>query len=407
MKFIHVGDFIIGEEERKIINEVLDSGKITEGQKVRQFEIEWANFVGTKYAIALNSGTSALVAGLESLKNYKDLEIKKGQKIVTTPITYIATTNAIVVTGFEPVYVDVDKETFNITPENIKIHLENLDDTKDYALILPVHLMGYPCDMDEINKIAKKYGLYVFEDSAQAHGSLYKSKKTGSLSLLSDFSFYIAHNIQAGELGAITTNDYEIARLIKKIKANGRYCDCPICNRSTVGCPPKVKQLQEIMDDFDPRFTHDMIGYNFKTMEFPAALALVQLKRIDFIIKKRQENVNYLNENLEKYSDILQLPKFSKDFSYLAYPILIKTPEIISRKKLRIELEKNGVENRPLFGCIPTQQPAFAYLKKEYEGKLTNAEFVGNNAFYIGCHQYLTQEDLDYIIKTFDKILSS
>jgi len=301
--------------------------------------------------------------------------------------------------------VDTDIETFNITPDNIKTQLEKVDDPSEFTLILPVHLMGYPCDMDKINKIAKKYGIYVFEDSAQAHGTKYKGKKTGSLSLLSDFSFYVAHNIQAGELGAITTNDYEIIRLIKKIKAHGRYCDCPTCTRNTIGCPPKVKKLQKSMDDFDPRFTHDMIGYNFKTMEFPAALALVQLKRIDFIIKKRQENVKYLNENLGKFSDVLQLPKISKNISYLAYPILIIKPEIISRKKIRLELEKNGIENRILFGCIPTQQPSFAYLKNKYEGKLTNAEFIGSNAFYIGCHQYLTQEDLDFVVKAFNKIL--
>lgn len=405
MKFIQVGDFKIGAEERAAINEVLDSGRITEGKFVMNFEMAWAKYVGTKYAVAVNSGTSALIAGLEALKHYGNNSIRAGQKIITAPITYIATSSAIKLTGFEPAYVDIDKETFGITPENVNEYLEKIDNPADVALILPVHLMGYPCDMNKINSIAKKHGINVFEDSAQAHGTVYDGKKTGSLSLLSDFSFYVAHNIQAGELGAITTNDYEIVRLVKKIKAGGRYCDCPVCVRRTVGCPPKVKKLQETMDDFDPRFTHDMIGYNFKTMEFQAALALVQMKKADEIIKKRQENVKYLNEKLEKYSDVLQLPVFSKDVSYLAYPAIIKKPDIISRKKLRIELEKNGIENRPLFGCIPTQQPAFGYLKKQYEGKLPNAEYIGTNGFYIGCHQYLTQEDLDYIVKAFENIL--
>jgi dTDP-4-amino-4,6-dideoxygalactose transaminase len=404
MKRISVGDFKIGDEERAAINEVLDSGRISEGEKVREFEKEFAKFIGTKYAIAVNSGSSALLSGMNALTYHSKLNIKQNTNVITTPITYIATSSMIIKAGFNPVYVDTDNTTFCITPENIKKHLETVDDIEDYSLILPVHLMGYACDMDEINKIAKKYGLQTFEDSAQAHGTRYKGKKTGSLSLLSDFSFYIAHNIQAGEMGAINTDDSEIWRLANKIKASGRVCDCPVCTRSTSKCPKVFKNNKD--EDMDPRFTHDLIGYNFKTMEFQAALGLCQLKKADWIIRRRQENVKYLNEGLSKYSDILQLPTYSKEVSYLAYPIVIRKPNLISRKKLRMDLEESGVETRPLFGCIPTQQPAYTHLRAKYEGRLPNAEYIGRNGFYIGCHQYLEQDDLDYIIKSFEGCLS-
>jgi len=149
---IRVGDFKIGEEEKRAINEVLDSGRISEGQKVREFEREWAKFIGTNHAVAVSSGTSALIAGLTALKFHKDLNIKPNTKVITTPLTYIATSNAIVLSGFEPVYIDIDKETFGITLENIKAYLEEIDDPTEYSIILPVHLMGYPCDMDKINK---------------------------------------------------------------------------------------------------------------------------------------------------------------------------------------------------------------------------------------------------------------
>ena len=395
---ISVGEFRTDRAGKRAIAEVLDSGRISEGERVREFEEEWAEYIGTRYSVALNSGTSALIAGLTALKHIRrNSKARLGTRIITTPISYAATSNAIVLSGFEPIYVDVDKDTFCITPENIQAHLETADDPEEYALILPVHLMGYPCDMDEINKIAKKYGLLVFEDSAQAHGTLYKGKKAGSLSLLSDFSFYIAHNIQVGEMGAITTNEYEIIRLIRKIKANGRMCDCPVCTRKDRGCP-KMKQDR---DDQDPRFTHDMIGYNFKTMEFQAALGLTQLRKADWIVKRRQENVKYLNEGLEELSGAVQLPKYDKNVSYMAYPVVIKNPKKAYRKKIRMRLEQMGIETRPLFGCIPTQQPAYSYLKDEYEGTLPIAEFVGSNAFYIGCHQYLTQEDLDHVIEAF------
>lgn len=395
-----MGDFRITQRERKAINEVLDSGRISEDRKVREFEIRFAEFIGTEYAVALSSGTSALLAGLLALIHMG--KVKLGSKVITTPLTYVATSNAIVNSSLKPTYVDVDRKTFDITAENIAAHLKNVKDPKEYSLILPVHLMGYPCDMERINKIAEEYNLITFEDSAQAHGSLCQRKRTGSLSLIGAFSFYIAHNIQAGELGAITTDSEEIAKLIRKIKTNGRICDCLICTRPQGYCP-KTSENRE--GDFDPRFTHDLIGYNFKTMEFQAALALPQLERVEGIIKRRQENVEYLNENLKEYSSLLQLPKYSEEVSYLAYPIVIKEPKVISRKTLRRELEKKGVETRPLFGCIPSQQPAYQYLKREYQGKLPNADYIGRNGFYVGCHQYLDREDLDYIIDVFGKIL--
>jgi dTDP-4-amino-4,6-dideoxygalactose transaminase len=400
---VPVGNFQMGEREKKAINEVLDSGRISEGFKVKEFEQQWGRFIGTKYSSAMSSGTSALIAGLTALKYYDDLEIKPGTKVITTPITYISTTNAVVLSNFEPVFVDISQENFCITPENIKGHLEEIDDPTEYSIVLPVHLMGFPCDMDPINKIASKYGLVTFEDSAQAHGTLYKGKRTGSLSLLSAFSFYIAHNIQAGELGAINTNDPEMIRLIRKIKTNGRMCDCAVCLRNEGKCPHLKKSFSE--DDFDPRFAHDLIGYNFKAMEFQAALAITQLDKVQEIITKRLENVKYLNENLEKFSDIIQIPAYDKNISYLAYPIILKNPEKISRKKIRLELEKNGVETRPLFGSIPTQQIAYHGLKKKYSGKIPNADYVGENAFYIGCHQYLEENDLEYVVAVFNEIL--
>lgn len=398
---VHVGDFRIDQEEREAINEVLDSGRISEGPKVRKFEQKWAEFVGTKYCVATSSGAGALITGLTALKYKYNLPYET--KVITTPLTYIADSSAISMVGFEPVYVDVDFLTFNITAEAIEAYLKQVQDLDKHAIILPVDLMGFPVEIDKINKVAEKYGLLVFEDAAQAHGTVYKGHKAGSQALLADYSFYIAHNIQAGEMGAVVTNDPEINRLVRKIKAQGRACECLVCTRSRGYCPQL--EVYQGEDDFDPRFTHDLIGYNFKTMEFQAALALTQLRKVDEIIAQRQRNVRYLNAKLKKYEEILQLPLYSDEISYLAYPLVIKKPEVISRKELRRKLEETGIETRPLFGCIPTQQPAYGYLKEKYEGKLPNADYIGKNGFYIGCHQYLNRKDLDYVIDIFHRIL--
>ncbi|MEM3362580.1 MAG: DegT/DnrJ/EryC1/StrS family aminotransferase [Candidatus Anstonellaceae archaeon] len=400
-KKISVGDFPIGEEEREVINEVLDKGHISEYFKVREFEKLWSKYIQTKYCVAVSSGTAALLTGWHALSFLNNYKSKK--KVVTTPITYIATSSALILSGLEPVYVDIDPQRFIITPKNIEEHIKNVPDVENYLAINPVHLMGYVADMEKINKIAKKYNLIVVEDASQAHGSIYNKKRAGSFSLFSTFSFYIAHNIQVGEMGALNTNNEDIYRIVKRLKANGRLCSCSVCRRSERKCPYELFNHE----DLDPRFTHDLIGYNFKTMEFQAALAVLQIKKIDSIIKKRQHNVRYLNDGLKNFSEILQLPLVDDNVSYLAYPIVIKNPSFISRKTLRKELEKYGIETRPLFGCIPTQQPAFDYLKPKYIDRLPIAEYIGKNAFYIGCHQYLTKDDLDYVIHIFGKIFNS
>lgn len=393
---ILVGDYKIGKEEKRVINDILDSNRISEGKYVAKFEKKFAEIIGTKYCTVVNSGTSALIAGLTALL-YDDRypKIKKGAKVITTPMTYIATSNAIKLVGLEPVFIDVNLNTFDMNVELLD-DLLNEHPHDNYCMILPVHLMGYPCDMDEINRIASKHDLVVFEDTAQAHGSKYKGSNTGTLSTLADYSFYIAHNIQVGEMGCVVTDDEKINKLIKQIKANGRMCDCNVCVRSKGICPKS--------DGQDPRFSHELIGYNFKTMDFQAGLGTVQLEHFDEIIKRRQDNVKYLNEKLQEnknISDWFILPKYSSDISYLAYPLILTNDNMLV-EVIRKALDFYGIESRPLFGSIPTRQLAYSEYKEEYIGKLPNAEYLSDNAFYIGIHQYLTQDDLDYIVHCFN-----
>lgn len=400
---IPVGDFRIDDDEKNAIYEVLNGGRISEWKKVKEFERDFSDYVGTKYCLAVSSGTSALIIGLLALL-YDDRfpKVKKGAKIITSPISYVSTVNAIILSGFEPVFVDIDKRTFKLDTKQIENAIQQFPD--DFAGIVPVHLMGYPNDMEEINEIAEKYSLFVFEDSAQAHGTTYNGKKAGSLGLLSAFSFYIAHNIQAGEMGCVTTDDPKLYKLMKQLKSNGRICNCEICTRSKGVCPGAVKYSE--LGDYDPRFTFEYISYNFKTTEFTAALAVSQIKKADMIFQRRQDNVKYLNDNLKKFEDLLYLPVFDKNVSYLAYPIILRENSKIKRKWIRKELEHRGIENRPLFGCLPTQQPVFQHMKSKYQDFLPVANYIGENAFYIGCHQYLKKKDLDYVIKVFEDLMS-
>lgn len=385
---VNIGDFKFGNEEKKAIQQIVESNSISEGAFVEEFAKKFADFAGTKYCVPVNSGTSALMISLAALNYHSRFKSRGTKKVITTPLTYIATTNAIVTTGFEPVFVDINLDDFSL---NADLVAQEAEKEEHYAL-LPVHLMGYPCNMRQLNKTAEKNGLVVIEDSAEAHGSEFEGQKTGSMGLAGCFSFFIAHNIQAGEFGCVTTNDLELCNTMRSMKGNGRRC---YCSRSEIA----AGTCSHPNEGFHPRYIHDFIGYNFKAMEYQAGVAIAQLNKAQWIHEQRLKNVQYLNDALAAQTNVLQLPQYSKKVSYLGYPLLVTNPSF-SRNKLVLSLEKKGIECRPLFNSIPTQQPAYAYLKKEFEGKLPNAEFVGNNGFYVGCHQYLTESDLEQIARS-------
>lgn len=373
MNKIRIGDYKTTAEDFEIIEDLLHTNQLSEGKYVREFEDKWASFCGSKYCVLTNSGTSALIACLEVLKQYTNNRI-----VHTSPNTFIATVNAIVLSGYEPVFSDVERDTFVLKPTLLKSEI-----------FLPVHLYGYPVELDEFNPT------WMIEDACEAHGTYYKEKKVGSIGLMGCFSFYIAHNIQVGDMGAITTNSLEVYKALKSIKSHGRMCQCSVCKRLEGKCPNKDS-------GFDPRFTHTRIAYNFKTTEIQAALGLNQLKHAEEILDKRQKNVKYLNECLSGLP--LQLPKHDPKVSYLAYPLILLNP-FINRNEFCHDLEENGVENRPFFSCVPVQQPAYERLRELWEPKLPNSIWLGERGFHVGIHQYLTKEDLDLIAEAIRKTL--
>ncbi|MCK5013368.1 MAG: DegT/DnrJ/EryC1/StrS family aminotransferase [Candidatus Omnitrophica bacterium] len=400
---IRIGDF---KATGKIVNAalaVLKSNRITEGEVTSEFEHEFAGISGKRYNVAVNSGTSALISALDALK-FK-YGVNTDSQVITTPVTYIADANAIIHSRLTPTFVDIDIPSLLITPDKIK---EKIDDTVDNTCesisgILPVHLFGQMCNMSEINSIAKENSLFVLEDAAQAHGSTVDGDIAGSFGDISIFSFYVAHNMVAGEMGVVSSDYQSIIKYVKSIKSNGRVCTCDVCKRSEGKCPYQDKVQ-------DPRFTHQYIGYNFKTTDLISSIALAQIKDLDKIITKRENNVRFLNYKIEDITHIFHLPKLPKrgdKISYLAYPMVLKQEysDSVNIAKFRHELEQNGIETRPIFPSIPTRQPAYRKFKNAYYELLPNAEYVSDNGLYIGCHQYLSQDDLDRIVKTVDKIL--
>ncbi|MBC7225429.1 MAG: aminotransferase class I/II-fold pyridoxal phosphate-dependent enzyme, partial [Anaerolineae bacterium] len=266
MRRIAIAEFIASPEQRRLVQEVLDSGRISEGPKVSQFEQAWASFVGSRHCVATNSGTSALMVGLLALRHR--LGLPRGTKAITSALSFIATSNAIRHAGFAPVYVDVDPVRFHLLPDQVEELLEGAR-PGEYGAIVPVHLMGYPAPMGRLLELGRP---------------------VGSLGALGIFSFYISHNIQGGEMGAVTTDDEALDDLIRRLKDQGR--------------------IYHTGEDLSRWFVHDLVGFNFKTTEFQAALALPQVEAAEAILQARRENVRGLNARLAHLQDWFQLPEY-------------------------------------------------------------------------------------------------
>lgn len=352
---ISIANPVIGDEEINNVIEVMRSGMIAQGPKVKEFEEEFASWVGAKYGVSTNSGTAALHTALLACG------IGEGDEVITTPFTFAATGNSILYTGARPVFVDIDSETFCIDPSKIEEAI-----TSKTKAILVVQLYGLSCDMDPIMKIAHKHNLLVIEDAAQAHGAMYKNRPVGSLGDVACFSFYPTKNMTTSEGGMITTNNKEIADKSKILKAHG----------SSV------------------KYQHEFLGYNFRMTDIEAAIGLAQLKKIDGFNNKRIENANYLSENLKDLDGIIT-PVVKDGFKHVYHQYTIKV-EKANRDDWVDFLNENGI------GCgiyypIPLYNQKL-YKDLDYDQSLPNTEEIVKKVISIPVHPSLSKNDLDRII---------
>lgn len=258
---INIAKPFFGTEEKEAVCRVIDSGMIASGSVVEDFNRQFASYIGCKYGIATSNGTTALEVALRALG------IGPGDKVLTTPFSFIASTNAIVYTGATPVFADIDPKTFNIAPDKMEEELKKHGNIK--ALLI-VHLFGQACDMDAIMALVKKYNLLLVEDCAQAHGAAFKNQKVGTFGHAAAFSFYPTKNMTTGEGGMVLTNDDKTAERCALIINHGM----------------KV------------RYYHDLIGYNYRMTNVAAAIGLCQLGKLEGFNNSRNKNADYLNKNI-------------------------------------------------------------------------------------------------------------
>lgn len=355
---------MIGQEEKDAVLRVLESGHLAQGREVACFEAEFAAYLGVREAIATSSGTTALFVAL------KALGVQPGDKVITTPFTFVATASAILHCGGIPVFCDVDARTGNIDPEHLLRVLTQEPQAKGVVI---VHLYGTPCVLDDILPIVRSRGLFLVEDCAQAHGAVYRGKKVGSFGDVGVFSFYPTKNMTTGEGGMIVTDIPEVAERCRMLINHGSR----------------------------KRYYHEILGYNFRMTDLAAAIGRVQLGKLDAHNAKRRENAAFYSEKLAELEGIA-VPFVPEHAQPVFHQYTIRV--LRRRDELLAFLRNHGV------GCevyypLPLHKQAF--LEPYGYGSFPVAERLSGEVLSIPVHPGLSRGDLEEVVERIREFLEA
>jgi len=347
---------LIGQEEVRGVIDVLQSGTIAEGPRVRDFEEAFAAYAGTKHAVAVNSGTAALLAALQAAG------IGPGDEVIVPPFTFIATANAVLYAGARPVFADVEPRTFNIDPEQIRAKIN-----RRTRAIIPVDLYGHPAPMDEIMAIAAKHSLRVIEDACQAHGAALDGKRCGSFDM-GCFSFYPTKNMTTSEGGMLTTDDAAVAEKARMLRSHGS----------------KV------------RYYHEMLGFNLRMTDISAAIGLAQLRKVDRYNDLRIGNAQQLNDKLQGIRGIVT-PATRPGCKHVFHQYTIRiTPEFgMSRDEVVRQLNAAGI-GTGIYYPVPIHLQQL-YRDLGYNESHPVSERLSEEVISLPVHPSVTPQEIDLI----------
>jgi CDP-4-dehydro-6-deoxyglucose reductase, E1 len=353
------------------------------GKKVKEFEDLFAKYIGVRHAIMVQSGSSANLLALSILTNpMLSNRIMPGDEIITPAVTWATTVYPIMNVGAVPVLVDVDLETFDIKPSEIEKAI-----TGKTRALMPVHLLGNPCDMTRIMDIARKHKLMVIEDSCEAHGASINGQKVGSFGDMGTFSFFFSHHISTIEGGMVVTNNDEYAELARALRVFGWVRDLKDKDKIAAEYP-----------DFDPRYLFVTTGFNLRPTEIQGAFGIHQIGKLDKFIEIRRQNAQYWSESLKKYSGQLLLHEERKNTRHVwfGYPITVKPGAGFTWKELAAFLEAKGLETRPVMVGNMDEQPAMKQVNYR-KGELPNSRYIMRNSFFFGNHHGIGREEREAI----------
>lgn len=370
---------LYGKAERAAIHKAVEKGWWPLAQEGRKMELEAAKYLGVKYGILANSGSSAGLLALCAL------ELPRDSEVIIPATTFPTIFNIILQCNLTPVVVDSYVGTYNLDPDQIEKAI-----TKKTKAIICVHAVGNPVDLVKLHRITKKHNLVLILDNCDGFGTNLHGKKVETYADISFTSFHAAHIVSMGQGGGVFTNDKKIAQNVRMYRDWGRQAN--LTSRTNT----KWKTLPK---DYDSRFIYEKIGYNLSPLELQAAMGRVQLKRTEMIKRYRKRNFDYLHKNLDKFYDLV-MPYWivGADPSWFAFPL----STLGKRGPLVAFLEKHGIETRSMFAGNITKHPA--YKNTKYRKMPTpEADWILEHSFWIGVHPRYGKKDLDYVISVFAK----
>ncbi|WDV46155.1 UDP-4-amino-4,6-dideoxy-N-acetyl-beta-L-altrosamine transaminase [Clostridiaceae bacterium M8S5] len=376
MKYIPYGKQWIDEEDIKAVIEILKADYITTGPKVAEFEQKFASYVGAKYAVAISNGTAALHAACHAAG------IREGDEVITSPITFAASANAVIYCKGTPVFADINTETYNIDVEDIKRKITN----KTKAII-PVHFTGQPCDMDELLKLADEYNLKIIEDASHALGATYKDSMIGCISDMTTFSFHPVKHITTGEGGMITTNNKELYEKLSLFRTHGITRNI---NTSDLG---------------DWYYEQVDLGYNYRITDIQCALGISQLSKIESFVERRRAIAKKYDEELSKIDEII-VPYQDKNTksSYHLYVIKLKLDRLkVGRKHIFDELKKSGIGVNVHY--IPVYYHPYYKELGYVKGLCEKAEELYDRMITIPLYPQMSDSDVEQVINALKKTI--
>ena len=402
---VPVSGKVIGAKELQLMVEASLDGWLTTGRFNTMFEERLAKFLGVKYLITVNSGSSANLVAFSALTSTKlgERAIKPGDEVIGVAAGFPTTVNPILQFGAVPVFVDVDLATHNIDASKIEAAI-----TPKTKAIMLAHSLGNPFNVDVVTALCKKYNLWLVEDCCDALGATYNGKLVGSFGDIATLSFYPAHHITMGEGGAVFTNNAELKLIAESFRDWGRDCYCPPGKDNTCDkrfCWTKKELGGDLPDGYDHKYTYSHLGYNLKITDMQAACALGQMDRLEEFIAARRANFAYLKNRLQSCADVLHLPEATPNSepSWFGFPLVLKESSGVKRTDLINFLEQNKIGTRLLFAGNLTKQPYMADRNFRISGELTNTDTVMNQTFWLGTYPGLGEPQLNYIAEKLEE----
>lgn len=370
-------------------------GWLTAGRYSNSMEKEIARYLGSRYSLLVNSGSSANLLAFYTLTSPKlgDRAIKPGDEVITVAAGFPTTINPIIQHGCVPVFIDVDIPTYNIKVDRI----EDAITSKTKAIII-AHTLGNPFDLSKVMELAKKYNLWLIEDNCDALGAQFDSKKTGTFGDLATLSFYPAHHITMGEGGALIINNPALKKIAESFRDWGRDCWCEPGKDNTCG-KRFCQSLGDLPYGYDHKYTYSHIGFNLKVTDMQAAIGLSQLESLNDFVARRRANHSYLSELFKSLEEFFILPEKLElaEPSWFGFMLTLRDTKI-SRTKLVEHLESYKIGTRLLFAGNLLRQPAYSNINKRVVGDMTNTDYILYNSFWLGVWPGLEKHHLDYML---------